>query len=302
MQKISIAVVAPSGSFKEERLSQAIERASAWGFCVRHPSSSRFTEPSFLNGSRDARLHELVNAEKLDVDAIWCMRGGVGAIELWPYYTKEIYQHSHAPLIGFSDISLYHFMRYYRASRIGIHGPILGDLIDSETIDIEALNLILRKQAHRLVYPALTNLNQCLGSQIVGELIPMNLTSLLSIIGCFDHQFLCGKIIAIEDVNEPHYKIFRAIHQLKNARLLSGVKALLIGTLGPDRKAIIKQSILPLANDEGISVFDWPIFGHERPNWPLLFGAKVSINKVDSPFYTLHYHEQYDRTPITITP
>lgn len=298
MNRFKIALVSPSGTFAQAQLEHAILRARELGFDITASTTTRLGHPEFLNGLADERLNELSNAEKRNVDGIWCARGGCGALELWPLYHEGVYASGKAPLIGYSDITVYHFMRFYRAKRIGIHGPMVLELAEGDSSHVEALGLLLNKQAERLIYPALKSLNHGLAPAMTGEFLPMNLASLQSMIGCFDAEFLRGKILALEDVNEPHYKVFRALHQLKNARLLAGLKALVVGYFGDDRQAIIDETIVPIASEEGVPVFDWPIFGHARPNWPLLFGANATISTVDGHFFTLTYNEQHDHTPI----
>ncbi len=298
MNRIKIALVAPSGTFSPDLLERALMRARVLGFDIVQKTDIRGGSPAFLNGSKSERLNEFDQAERAAVDAIWCVRGGCGAVELWPHLIESSFFLGTAPLIGYSDITIYHFLRYLRAGIIGIHGPVFLDLAKGETGYIEALALLVRGQAERLIYPALTNLTHSLTDNITGTLVPMNLASLQSIVGCFHSDFFHGKILAIEDVNEPPYKVFRVMHQLRNAGMFAGLKALVVGYFGEQRQQIIEETMLPLANQTGLPLFDWPIFGHEQPNWPLLFGARVSIKKVDRPFFTLSYQEQYDHKQI----
>lgn len=296
MNQINIAVVSPSGTFPQIKLTDACGFAEGLGFRVISSTQPRESVPSFINGSRAERLAELVAAEQQNVDALWCVRGGCGAIELWSEYQKEIYATGSAPLIGYSDNTILHFIRFYRAARIGIHGPVFLDLLDERKGFVEALAILINKQAQNIVYPTLKPVNHFVNTSFEGPLIPMNLISLTSLAGCIDTNFLHGKILALEDVNEPHYKVFRALHHLKNAGLLTGLKALVLGHFGPDRDVIINETARPIAELLGIPLFDWPIFGHEKPNWPLLFGARVRISKVDEHFFTLTYREQHDHT------
>jgi muramoyltetrapeptide carboxypeptidase len=289
-----IAVITPSGFVAADQIKLALEKACALGLKVVYQTPATKAE-SFLHGSKEQRLNELLHAESVDADAIWCTRGGIGAIELWHEYQPSFYK-SAAPLIGYSDASIYHFMRFYRANRIGIHGPVFLDFIKGSRF-LEAIELLIHKQAQKLVYPTLKSLNHFLKSPIKGELLPMNLISLQSIVGCFDHKFFQGKILALEDINEPPYKVFRALSHLKNAGLLTGLKALILGHFNQERPEVLNITV-KLANELGIPLFDWPIFGHDEPNWPLLFGAKASINKIDDPFFTLSYDEQHDHEPI----
>lgn len=298
MNRVRTALIAPSGTFSADNLAKAQARATMLGFDIVSSTKPRSGQPEFLNGSLSERLNELEAADASDTDVIWAVRGGCGAIELWDHYRASSFAERRAPLIGYSDITVYHFLRYYHANRIGIHGPIFCNLIDGDSAHIEAIVMLAQGHAERLAYPALNNLNQSFASTINGNLVVMNLASLESIIGCFDNDFLRGKILALEDVDEAPYKVFRMMHHLKNARVLAGLKALIVGYFGDQRQQIIDEVMVPLANTEGIPLFDWPIFGHERPNWPLLFGAHVSINKIDNPFFTLSYNEQHDHRPI----
>lgn len=296
MSTLKIALVSPSGTFDMEMLEQSLKTAQRLEIDVVSLSTPRLGRPVFLNGSKAERLEELNSAEKLLVDALWCTRGGCGAMELWHDY-REIPPKG-PPLIGYSDSTIVHFLRSYRAQRIGIHGPIFFDLKDPERANFAQIKLLIDKKAEQLVYPPLRIINHCLFDSIGGELIVMNLVSLQSLTGCFNPQFLQRKILALEEINEPHYKVFRALQQLKNAGCLFGLKALVVGHFNQDRAEIMEQSLMPLAEELGIPLFDWPIFGHEKPNWPLLFGANSTISRVDENIFTLSYNEQHDHTLI----
>lgn len=298
MKRLKIAVVSPGGTFEKNNLAFAHHHARSLGMELIHESEPRLGSPAFLNGSKEARLRELLFAENLNADVLWCARGGCGAVELWHGYGKEFYKEKNGLLIGYSDNTILHFARFLRAERIGIHGPIFLDLLHDHASITDSLTLLINKQAQNLSYPALRSCNHFLATKLFGELIVMNLSSLQSIVGGFDANFMRGKILALEDVNEPHYKVFRKLHQLKNIGMLTGLKALIVGHFGDERENIIRETFLPIADELGIPLFDWPIFGHEKPNWPLLFGAKATIKKVDERFFTLTYDEQHDHTPI----
>jgi len=298
MEKLKIAVVAPCSPFDKDKLELASKKAYELGLELVLKTEIRNGKPAFLNGDKDERLKELSVAERLNADGIWCVRGGCGAITLWHDYQKGYYESYGTPLIGYSDVTILHFLRFYRANRIGVHGPSFLDLANDDQGPIESLQILLKKQAHNFSYPPLKPLNHFVATKLSGELVVMNLVCLQAIIGGFEPQFLRGKILAIEDVNEPHYRVFESLYHLKNVGALLGLKALLIGHFGKDRPAIIAETLRPLADELAIPLFDWPIFGHELPNWPLLFGAKSTIKKIDQQFFTLVYDEQHDHAPI----
>lgn len=296
---LNIALVSPSSTFEAAQLEEALLGAASRGFTIKYASAVRPATPLFLNGSKEQRLKELADAEALDVDALWCTRGGCGAIELWQDYSPEFYEHKKAVLIGYSDISLLHLLRFKRAGRIGIHGPCFFDLADERRANVPSIRLLIEKKAERLSYPPLRRVNHFISPFLEGELIVMNLMLLQCAIGTLDTSFFRGAILAIEDINEAHYRVFRTLHHLKNAGVLAGLRALIIGQFNVDRQQIITETLKPLADELGIPLFDWPIFGHEKPNWPLLFGAKACINLVDHDLFTLKYLQQHDQSIIT---
>lgn len=293
---LKVALVSPSSCFEQHELDFALEKAADFKLDIINKSLARSGVPAFLNGSKKERLAELFEAEKLGADALWCTRGGCGALELWHDYNLKYYANKKEPLIGYSDATILHFMRFYRAGRIGIHGPMFLDFGDQ----IGAIRLLLEKKAHQISYPPLRKLNYFLPTHIKGPLVAMNLLSLQSLVGSFSPDFLRGKILALEEVKEPLYKIFRALWQLKNSGVLVGLKALLVGHMPHDRAQIIHETLMPLAQDLAIPLFDWPIFGHDKPNWPLLFGANISIRQVNEDFFTLSYNEQHDHQEIKL--
>lgn len=295
---LKVFLVAPSGSLEEARYQKALINALKLNVDIVHKSANRAAHLSFINGTKKERLAELSLAESKEAKAIWCLRGGCGAIELWPHYEPDLYKNTSAPLIGYSDISLLHLKRFYHARRIGIHGPNFFDLDDETRASLPSIKLLIDKNAERLSYPSLRSLNHFVPSVFEGELIVMNLTTLQCAVGLIEPEFLRGTILALEDINEPHYKIYRAMHHLKSAGFLFGLRALILGQFNLDRSDLIKNTMIPLADELGIPLFDWPIFGHEKPNWPLLFGAKSRIRHIDHDFYTLNYLEQHDHSPL----
>ena len=285
---LKIALVAPSATFTHDELDQALLKASQESLIIVGGTQVRKALPLFINGTKSERLLELAAAENLNADTLWAVRGGCGAIDLWHDYDSLFYAHKKAPLIGYSDASILHFIRFYRAKRIGIHGPNFLEHAE----ELSTIKLLLEGRSGQISYPPLRKLNYFLPKVFKGELIIMNLISLQSLVGSFEPSFLRGKILALEETNEPMYKIYRALWQLKNSGALIGLKALLIGHMPECRERIIQEILVPLAEDLAIPLFDWPIFGHEKPNWPLLFGSHVVIRQVDEKLFTLSYTEE----------
>ncbi len=287
---LNLSLIAPAGFLEKEKITQAINKAYEQGFCFKAYREFLPGVPSFLMGSLEDRLSELGMAEKSDSKAMMAVRGGTGCLELW---------HSYGPqgdkfLIGYSDITILMLKRFLdNNNNISIHGPVLSDLDRNNQEIIDALKNLILINYKNISYPELVWSKAFAGvtgvSEISGPLIIMNLASLQSVLGLFDINFFKGKILAIEDINEPHYRVHRIIHQLYNLKVFDYINGLIVGHFSHDRKAIIEQTILPLAQKNCLPVFDWPIFGHDYPNYPLLFGARAKIAKNSQGNYKLEY-------------
>jgi muramoyltetrapeptide carboxypeptidase len=296
MTLINLAIVAPSAQISDDELEQASIAALERGFRIVMKAQARATLPAFLNGSHESRLAELVQAENINADALWAARGGVGALELWDSYKKDYYVNKKAVLIGYSDITVYHFMRFYRANRIGIHAANFNQIDKISEKELNNIKLLVNKQAKNIIYPPLKALNNLAENKLLAHLLPMNLSSLQSLVGAFDKDFLAGKILALEDINEAPYKVFRALLQLKNAGLLDKIKAIIIGDFNNSREIILYDIFKPLCDELLIPLFDWPFFGHQDINWPLLFGARLKIEKKTDEDFFLSYQEEHDHS------
>ncbi len=292
-----VAIVAPSSAYDLNKYEMALIKAHDEGFTViQHACMSHFV-PSFISKSPKEKMAELTAAFACNPDAIWCARGGVGAIDIFGDVADTDF--SHTPIIGYSDATILHLARFYKKGRIGIHGPGFLELVKDFPADIERLNNLLEKKTHEINYPELSPI-LAPTSTLRGPLIVMNLVSLTSLMGMIDPGFFRGKILALEDINEAPYKVFRALRQLFWCGALSGVKALLVGHFNDNREEVVRDVFTPLAQELKIPLFDWPIFGHDPGNLPLLFGAECQIKRTASSAYRLHFLEHFDGTTINL--
>ncbi len=111
-----------------------------------------------------------------------------------------------------------------------------------------------------------------------GKIIGGNLAVLQTMIGTSLHPETTGKILFLEDCNEPGYKIARMLNHLEQAGLIDDVKCILFGefTGGDEHKDyairdfISRHTVLP--------IFSIPC-GHGEINHPLLLGGEVKISR-----------------------
>jgi muramoyltetrapeptide carboxypeptidase len=119
------------------------------------------------------------------------------------------------------------------------------------------------------------------GGGAEAEIIGGCLSSLVTVLGTPYEPDLQGKVLFVEDVNEPPYKIDRMLTHLKSAGKLAGVKGVVFGQMpGCDTdNGLLHEVILDvLAAIEGPILSGFPS-GHGARNLTIPLGVPVRIQK-----------------------
>ena len=127
----TVAVVAPAGPFDRAAFETGLAVISG-RYAVRYDASI-LSRQRYLAGDDDRRFKELVTAlADPDVKAVFCARGGYGAMRLLPRLAAWAGKHTGRllaakPLIGFSDITALHL--WLQSNGLAsIHAPVLTQL------------------------------------------------------------------------------------------------------------------------------------------------------------------------------
>lgn len=280
--KQHIRIIAPSStlpSYEEaqSKLEMVINFLKIHGFEVSAPHNI-FANPSipFNSNIREVRLEHLKDAlEDPEIDIIWAFRGGNGGSEI-AMLAMKITPINSKILIGFSDITSLHllFNQHYQIPTI--HGPVLSSLLDKHPHMIEVIKEILEKkeQSVRLVPK-----NQLANNspKIEGELTGGNLTILCCNIGTALEPHTIGKILILEDVNEPGYRIRRALTQLEQSGKINKLAACILGDFTESDDKIEWAIDDFIVRNPAIPIFSLKGVGHWAENIPLVFGRKATI-------------------------
>ncbi len=120
-------MVAPSSAPRAERHCRR-----AWTPCARaatapEPLRSAYAPHGFLAGEDAARLDEFNRALRdPDAKAIFCIRGGYGALRLLAGLDYEAARTYPKLLVGYSDVTALHLALYHRAGWRGLSGPMVA--------------------------------------------------------------------------------------------------------------------------------------------------------------------------------
>src|ERR1041384_7588708 len=119
-----VALVSPAGPFRDDA---ELERAKAnvqkfgWEPVVMTNARAR---DGYLAGSDEQRARD-INAAIGDreIQAIWCVRGGYGAMRILDALDYEGMRRSPKTLIGYSDVTALHAAFGKRSNLVTFHGP-----------------------------------------------------------------------------------------------------------------------------------------------------------------------------------
>ncbi|MEL7488774.1 MAG: LD-carboxypeptidase [Pseudomonadota bacterium] len=223
---ITIAVVAPSRPITKE-IADAV-RAAAQTVAAEDAVELRFHDQCFIEhghfaGDDETRARAFVEAaEDPTVDAVWLARGGYGAGRLpdtaFDPLTDVAREKTY---VGYSDAGFILARLYARGFPHLVHGPMAGDSARRNGAEATArtLRFLANKDAATLE-----------GDLKDGETYAaFNVTVLAHLVGRADAPDLSGHILLLEDVDEYHYALDRAMGAIFTSRLAASLKGVRLG-------------------------------------------------------------------------
>ncbi len=230
----TIGLVALAFSVDKESLEKGIEYLRSAGYNVLI-GDHVYDSDGYLAGSDKSRADDLNNMFlNEDVKAIFCIRGGYGSARIIKYLDFDIIKNNPKIFMGYSDITFLLNAIYQKTGLITFHGPMVGSdmrRMDSTSYNTQAMNNIIVKSSELPEinwYPLEESLyiKEGLG---IGELVGGNLSIVISSLGTPYEIDTKGKILFLEEVGEPTYRIDRMLNQLKMAGKLDEIAGLIFG-------------------------------------------------------------------------
>lgn len=284
----TIGIISPAGCEKNNLMDYNINRLKQLGFIIKEGKNLRKIN-NYLAGTDKERAFDFMEMFKdQSVKAILCYRGGYGSIRMMHYVDWSIVKNNPKIFCGFSDITL--LLNYINkiAHIPTFHTPMVNSNLDDKITQKYFLNL-LTKNNNLINIKNFDSIKVFNSKNIEGSLCGGNLSVICSAIGTPFDINTDNKILLIEDINEPIYKIDKMLTQLLLCGKLDKCKGFIIGYFTPydkDTLELIKDILLPLKKP---IILGFPI-GHEYPNISLPLGSNISIdfskdNIKLSPFY-----------------
>lgn len=274
----TIAICSPAGPIATHKVTGAKAVLEDQGWRVRimpHTLGSH----GIYSGSDDERFDDLHDAlVDPEVKAIICSRGGYGMTHIMERLDSINLRENAKWVVGFSDISALH-AALASSGVASLHASMTGHImLGASDPDNAALFSMLRGE--RPSFSFKSHSYDRLGSAD-GTIVGGNLAVLSGLVNSRYDILLRDKILFIEDVSEPIYKIERMLYQLRFSNVLPNLKGLIVGQFTEYRPDASYKNMYDMIADM-VAPYKYPIafnapIGHVDHNIPVIESAHVTL-------------------------
>jgi muramoyltetrapeptide carboxypeptidase len=280
-----VALVAPAGPLAgPEDIDRAIAnvRAFGWEAVV---GAHALDRTGYFAGTDDHRWRDLASAlADPAIDAIWCLRGGYGAMRLLPRLDLAALSARPRPLIGFSDITALH-AAWQRAGVVSYHGPVAREVLPPLSVQSLAAALAGAGQPAGVAPEAST----VRSGSATGRLAGGNLALIGALAGTPWAVSFDGALAVFEDVGEATYRVDRLLTQLRLAGAFHGCRGVVFGHFterrDDDASRALADVLAEFADALAVPTILGAPVGHLQAQWTLPLGAVATL---DADARTLH--------------
>jgi len=272
-----VAVIAPASAFDRASFEAGLALIAARYRAEYGPGV--FERHRYLAGDDARRLSELTAAlADPDIRAVFCARGGYGAMRLLARLAAAGPPDPPKLLVGFSDITALHLWLQAHG-RISVHGPVLTQLGRLPPGTRERLFGLLESTSPA---PALNGTLTCVGGVAEGPLLGGNLSVVTRLLGTPFMPALDGAILLLEDQGERPYRLDRMWTHLQLAGVFERVRAIVLGSFTgcEERDAPYSSAevLRELALATGLPCAAGFPIGHGEVNEPVPLGVRVRLD------------------------
>lgn len=284
---MTVGVVAPASAPGDERLDKGIAVLEAAGYRV-VTGDHLYDRHGYLAGTDAGRAADLTSMfARADVDAVFCARGGYGSVRVLRWVDWQSVRSSPKVFVGYSDVTTLHLALERHAGMVTFHGPMVTSL--GGGLGPEAASCFWRAvtAAEPLGLLAVTGSEMAcvVSGRARGRLVGGCLELLAAAVGTPEAPDFDGRLVLLEDVGIPPYRVDRALAQLGRGGLLERAAGFVVGKATDwqkhdDQVAAITPDMLwreylaPLGKP---TVVGFP-FGHEPSPLTLPLGCLAELD------------------------
>jgi muramoyltetrapeptide carboxypeptidase len=276
-----VALVAPAGPLRgEEDVQRAIDNARSFGWEPVVGAHALARRGYFAGADADRAADFNAALRDRRVDAVWCVRGGYGAMRIRAGVDYEAMRRRPKTLLGYSDITALHAAAGRAADVVSFHGPTAR--AELTAFSRRSLECAVVDGAESCgTAPAARALR---GGRERGRLAGGNLALLAALAGTPYAPDLSGAILVLEDIDEGVYRVDRMLQQLLLAGSLAGVRAIAFGhcTRCPeesdDGARTLAAVVGEIADTLAVPCLLGVPVGHIDDQWTLPLGAEAELD------------------------
>lgn len=274
----TIGIISLSGVIEDKKsFERGVKKLEEIGYRVK-VSERAFDKNHYLAGDDSDKVEELQNFfRSSEIDCILCSRGGFGAIRIIDKIDYSIIRKNPKAFCGYSDVTALSAMILKHAGLATYSSPmVVGDLGAENVSNFTLENFVRALQGEYLEF----KLRGDISKETQGICFGGNLTTLASLCG---RDFVPTEdfILVIEDVNEPAYKIDRALSQLFS---VTDFRQKIVGIVAGDFSEVDSLEDLEWVLNSYSNTLKIPIWydlklGHEAEKITMPFGEKCFIKE-----------------------
>lgn len=274
-----IAIVSPAGIIKPQLVYNCLPVLADRGW-IPYVGENTFNRAGTYAGTDEERYEDLANA-LLDPDtrAILCARGGYGCVHLLEQLDRLPLRDDPKWVVGYSDISALHALMTSKGIK-SIHAPMTKHIAQSAGLDDDSLLLFSELEG---AAPDLEVEGSSFNRSGVAEglLVGGNLAVVAGLVSTPFDVIKPGRILFIEDIAEPIYKVERILYTLRFSGALGSLAGLIVGQFtdyAPDRNSQSMEEMI----SRMVAPFDFPVaynfpIGHVDHNVPMICSSTVRL-------------------------
>lgn len=285
----TIGLIAPSGAMRTEgAIERAVAETERMGFKVKLGESAG-KKYGYLSGTDNVRARD-INAMFADdeVDAIFCIRGGYGAMRILDKLDYDLIAKHPKIFVGFSDITALHIALLNRCKLATFHAPMAvgwsNNPLDDFSRESMYKALMHAEPMGELVNPPEYPKQTVNPGQAEGMLVGGNLMLMASSLGTPWEINTKDRIVFIEEVGERTYCVDRMLTQLRLAGKFDDCAGVVFGDFAdcpieyPEYGLTLEEIIRDVAAPCGKPIFTGLRCGHCTPKLTLPFGIKCRMD------------------------
>lgn len=259
----------------------------AMGFRVFVPDDL-YIQKGYLAGPDEHRaelLNRLFNDDS--IKAIICARGGFGSIRILESLDLDAIRNHPKVFIGFSDITALLSVLADGCGVAAFHGPMAASLAKAD--DMTKQSLFSAMTSDRPISVSAPQGDVLKPGRASGKIAGGNLATLCHLLGTPFAPNLNGRILVLEDIGEPAYKIDRMLTQMKMAGCFDGLSGLALGAFEnccPPES--VRKIVLNVFKNIDIPILSGFDIGHGARNLTIPIGMAATL---DTKLKTLACHK-----------